>query len=139
MFWNVDPWRELERMRRDIDNLFATSYQTGRTGYPPVNVYDTGNDVLVQAELPGMTKADINVTFAEGSLTLSGTRKPLVEDGKYAAVRNERAAGEFEKSLSIPFSVVHDKISADFKNGVLTVVLPKSEEAKPKKIEVSIS
>jgi len=126
-------------MRRGIDNLFNTSYQTGKTGYPPVNVYDTGNEVLVRAELPGMVKADIGVTFAEGNLTLSGKRKPLVENGTYAVIRNERVSGEFEKNFSIPYSIVQDKISADFKNGVLTITLPKAEEAKPRKIDVCVN
>ena len=139
MFWQVDPWRELERIRREMDNLFDTNTRTVSRGYPPINVYDTGNDVKLHAELPGMTKDDINVSFTDGNLTLSGKRKPLVEDGKYTIIRSERSTGEFEKTVNIPYPVVQDKISADFKNGVLTITLPKAEEAKPKKIEVNIS
>ena len=139
MLWQVDPWRELERIRREMDSLFDTGSGSGKTGYPPVNVYDTGNDVLVQAELPGMTKEDIQITYAEGNLTLTGKRKPTMEGDKYTLIRNERSTGEFEKSLNIPYPIVQDNISADFKNGVLTITLPKAEEAKPKKIEVNIN
>jgi HSP20 family protein len=139
MFLQVDPWRELERIRREMDNLFDTGTRTVSRGYPPINVYDTGNDVKLQAELPGMTKDDINVSFTDGNLTLSGNRKPLVEDGNYTIIRSERSTGEFEKTVNIPYPVVQDNISADFKNGVLTIILPKAEEAKPKKIEVNIS
>ncbi|MBF0431435.1 MAG: Hsp20/alpha crystallin family protein [Fibrobacteria bacterium] len=139
MFWQVDPRRELERIRRDMDNLFDTNTRTVSRGYPPINVYDTGNDIKLHAELPGITKDDINLSFTDGNLTLSGKRKPLVEDEKYTIIRNERSTGEFEKTVNIPYPVVQDKISADFKNGVLTITLPKAEEAKPKKIEVNIS
>ena len=139
MFWQVDPWRELERIRRDMDNLFETNTRTVSKGYPPVNVYDTGNDVQLQVELPGLTKDDINVCYTDGNLTLSGDRKPLVEDGKYTIIRNERSTGKFEKTINIPYPIVQNSISADFQNGVLTITMPKAEEAKPKKIEVNIS
>ena len=139
MFWQVDPWRELERIRREMDNLFDTNTRTVSRGYPPINVYDTGNDVKLHAALPGMTKDDINVSFTDGNSTLTGKRKPLVDDGKFTIIRNERSTGEFEKTINIPYPIVHDSISADFKNGVLTIILPKAEEAKPKKIEVNIS
>ena len=122
-----------------MDGLFETNARTVSRGYPPVNVYDTGNDVKLQAELPGMTKDDINVSYADGNLTLTGKRKPLVDDGKFTIIRNERSTGEFEKTINIPYPIVHDSISADFKSGVLTITLPKAEEAKPKKIEVNIS
>ncbi len=139
MFLQVDPWRELEKIRREMDNLFDSNTRNVDRGYPPVNVYDTGNDVQLQAELSGMTKDDINVSYSDGNLTLSGKRKPPVEDGKYTIIRNERPIGEFEKTIKIPFPIVQNSISADFKNGVLTVTLPKAEEAKPKKIEVNIN
>ncbi len=139
MLWQVDPWRELEKIRRDMDNLFDTNTRTVSSGFPPINVYDTSNNVLVQAELPGMTKEDIDVSYADGNLILSGKRKSLVKEGEYTIIRHERCMGEFEKIVNIPYSIVQENIFAEFKNGVLTITIPKAEEAKPKKIEIKIS
>ncbi|MFC1585075.1 Hsp20/alpha crystallin family protein [Fibrobacterota bacterium] len=140
MIWNTNLWNELERMRGDMNSLFEDNFQDGRTStYPPVNVYDDKEDLTVLAELPGMAKDDVNVSFTDGSLTLSGKREPLVEDGKYSAIRNERVEGDFKKSLRIPYKLEVDKISAQFKNGVLTIKMPKAEEAKPKQIQVNIN
>lgn len=137
MLWNVDPWRELERMRSELDDMFTGGRRVGvRRSFPLVNVYDQKDNVVVNAELPGMRKEDVNITFTDGALTLSGKRGPVVDGDEAVLIRTERATGEFEKSFQIPYKIDQEKITAGFSNGMLTVTLPKSEEAKPRAIQI---
>jgi len=138
MLWNVDVWREMDRLRREMDNLFTGYERTGGAAatFPLVNIYDEKDNVVVTAELPGMTKDKVGITFADGVLTLAGKMEPLAEAKGMTVVRQERSVGDFEKTLRIPSRVQQDKISASFDNGVLTITLPKSEEAKPKTITI---
>ncbi len=137
MLWYQDPFARLERMQQDLDRLFST-YGGGRRAFPLVNIYDEEDDVVVHAELPGVEKDAVDITFSDGVLTLSGTRKSAVDRSKYTAVREERPEGDFEKSFRIPYRVNQDALKASFSNGVLIVTLPKAEEAKPKQIKVDV-
>jgi HSP20 family protein len=92
--------------------------------------------VTVTAELPGVSKEQVSITFSEGVLTISGKRDGLAKAGSMTPVRQERAVGPFEKTLRIPTKVRQDEIDASFANGVLTVTLPKAEEAKPRTITI---
>jgi len=140
MIWNTDLLGELDRMRKEMEGLFEGQYQTGKPGdYPYVNIYETKEDITVLAELPGLAQDDVSVSFINGILTLSGKKKPFVEDGKFSVIRQERAQGDFKKSLRIPNKLEENKISAKLINGVLTVTLPKVEEIKPKQIQVNIN
>lgn len=139
MLWNFDPLRELERMRRDLDSLFgATGRPAASASFPLVNVYDAKDDVIVNAELPGLTKSDVNITFSDGTLTISGRQNPADKTEGMTVIRQERSIGEFEKALKIPVKVQQDKVGAVFKDGVLTITLPKAEEAKPKQIAIEV-
>ena len=101
-----------------------------------MNVYDNRDEVIVTAELPGMTKEKVNITFMDEVLTLSGELEPISGAQNMTAVRRERSIGSFEKRVHVPFKVQQDKISASFENGVLTIKMPKAEEAKPKTITI---
>ncbi|MFP4417596.1 MAG: Hsp20/alpha crystallin family protein [Chitinispirillaceae bacterium] len=137
MLWDVDLWREMERLRREMDGLFSNyGRASGATTYPLLNVYDDKDNIVVTAELPGMTRDQVTITFSEGVLTIAGKQKPLARSKEMTVVRQERAAGEFEKTLRIPTKVEQDKISASFDNGVLTIQMPKAEEARPKTIAI---
>jgi len=137
MYWNVDVWREMDRMRKEMDGLFSNyGRATGATTYPLVNVYDGKENIVVTAELPGMSRDKVHITFADGTLTLTGKREPLASVKGMTAVRQERSTGEFEKTVRIPTKVEQEKISALFENGIMTITLPKSEEAKPKTITI---
>jgi len=139
MIFNVDLWNEMDRLRREMNSLF-TGYDraSASTTYPLVNVYDDKDAVIVTAELPGMTKEQVHITFADGALTLSGKLEPLSAAKKMTIVRQERSLGAFEKSLRIPTKIDQEKIGASFLNGILTVTLPKAEEAKPKTIQIDV-
>lgn len=134
-------WRDLFNVRNEFDRLFD---RLGREGadfsgwVPTVDVRETGDALLVEAELPGLTPGDVDVRVENGVLTISGEKRREAEEGKddsgYRIV--ERCYGRFERSFTLPRSVDADKVSAEFSNGVLTVSLPKAETAKPRKIEV---
>jgi len=137
MMWDIDLWREMDRLRREMDGLFANYGRvSGATTYPLINVYDDKDAVTVTAELPGLSKEQVNITFTDGVMTISGKVEPLARAKNMTVVRQERAEGEFEKTVRIPTKVQQDKINASFSNGVLTIRLPKAEEAKPKTIAI---
>lgn len=139
MLWNIDPWRELERMRRDIDSLFSGTNAAGITySFPLINVYDGREELTVVAELPGLAKESVTITFVDNTLTIAGKKQPLEAAKNMAVIRQERSEGDFSKSLRIPVKVNQEKISAAFKDGILTVALPKAEEAKPKTISIAV-
>ena len=103
---------------------------------PAVDLHEDKDNVVVRAELPGMTKEAIGISLHEGVLTLSGERK-FDEPSQDAAVcRSERFVGRFQRTLSLPAPVNPDKVTATYRDGILTVTLPKTEEAKPKQIAV---
>jgi HSP20 family protein len=106
---------------------------------PPVDIYDSGNQQLViKAELPDVNKDDIEITVENNTLTLRGEKKMDSSVKEEHCHRIERAYGVFSRSFSLPATVDTSKVSADYKNGVLTISLPIREEAKPKQIQVQV-
>jgi HSP20 family protein len=139
--------------RDEVDNLLNLAF--GRLGSPPadpergsqflegwfpaVDVYEDKDNLLVRAELPGMKKEDIEISLHEGFLTLSGERKSPEKQEGTETFRSERWLGRFQRTISLPCSVVPDKIKATYTDGILSVSLPKAEEAKPKQIPISVN
>jgi len=127
----------MERLRRDMNGLFSGYERTGGAAtYPLVNLYDGRDVVIVTAELPGMTREKVGITFSDGVLTIAGNLEPLADVKDMAVIRQERSMGKFEKSLRLPAKVDQNKITASFTNGILTVTLPKTEDAKPRTIAI---
>ena len=135
-----DPARELASMEIDrLHNMFSNFYGEGlsRSWVPPVDIYETADhEVVVKAELPEMKREDISVTFENNVLTLKGERKMAEEVADDRFQRLERFYGTFSRSFTLPSTVDAGHISAIYKDGVLTVRLPQSEEAKPRQISV---
>src|SRR3990172_10367672 len=127
--------RNLDRVFNDIFN--TTPFWTNvNTHFAPLaNITENDNRIRLEFELPGMVRDDIKVTVKDGLLTVSGERKEEKKDEKENYVRSEIYSGQFSRSFTLPETVEVDKISADYKNGLLTLSLPKSERAKPKTIE----
>jgi len=137
MLWDVDVWREMERLRKEMDGLFSSyGRNAGSAAYPLVNVYESGDNLVVTAELAGATRDNVSITFSSGVLTISGTQTLPKSVKNMTAVRRERTAGSFEKTVRIPVKIDTEKINASFVNGMLSVTLPKAEEAKPKSITI---
>lgn len=130
------------RPSRDLFHWFLEDFDlpgftTDDGGWlPAFDVSETDDEVIVKAELPGMDVKDIDITLTDGLLTIKGERKLEKEDKKENYHRIERRFGSFSRSLNLGASVQADSIEAGYKEGILTVTLPKAEENKPKKIEV---
>jgi len=141
----VATWPTLGRLtdlRDEIDRLFEaplarTSEFLGWT--PAFDVYEEKDNFVVKAELPGIKKEDINVSLQDGNLIISGERKSETKGEGTEFYRAERYFGKFQRAVSLPTAVATGKIKAEYKDGVLTITLPKAEEAKPKQIEVNVS
>jgi len=108
----------------------------GASWAPPVDVQETDEAYVFHAELPGLTKDDVSITLEERILTLSGERKFEETTEKNGYHRVERAYGNFTRSFSLPSEVAQEKVGAKFANGVLTITVPKAEQAKPRTIEI---
>lgn len=135
--WDVDVGSEMDRLRREMNSLFSDFGRSSGAGtYPLVNVYDNKDTIIVTAELPGMTKDKVHITYVNGALTLAGKLEPQTSTRDLTMVRQERSAGDFEKTVRIPTKIDQEKINASFNFGILTVTLPKSEDAKPKTISI---
>ena len=138
--WN--PARELASMEIDRLNHMLTDFYgagVGRSWMPAVDIFETNDrEFVVKAELPDMKRDDISVTFENGVLTLKGERKFEQETNKENYHRVERRHGTFSRSFTLPNTVDASRISAGYKDGILTIRLPQREEAKPKQIDVNI-
>ena len=130
----------LGRVRPEDDNediLSPTRFL--RTGTPPVDVEEKGNEILVTAELPGMKKDDFNVELSGDRLIIRGEKKSEREENREGYYLSECTYGHFSRSIPLPAKVQEDKVKADYKNGVLKVRLPKSDDYKTKNINVQTS
>ena len=133
--------RDLRRMRRDMNRLFgAWPVRAGWStvpGFPAMNAWTNEDSSVVTAELPGVGIEDIEITVEKDTLSLRGRREPeeLEEGASYH--RRERRFGGFTRAFRLPFHVDADEVKAEFKNGLLTIVLPRAEADKPKKIAIA--
>ncbi|HVO66424.1 MAG TPA: Hsp20/alpha crystallin family protein [Syntrophales bacterium] len=133
----MDPLRELQRLQRDINRTFSgfDSLLAVRE-YPALNVLQSGQDIIVTAELPGINPDKLNISVVNDSLTLSGSRDPEVLKESEVYHRQERNYGHFSRTINLPFAVDTDKVDASYKKGILTITLPRAEKEKPKKITI---
>jgi HSP20 family protein len=129
MRWN--PYRELS-------NFFEREMPAATTTWsPPVDIFENDSELIVKVEVPGMASKDIEVTFENNVLTIKGERRFEHETKKENYHRVEREYGAFSRSFGLPTDVDAEKIKAEYKDGMLSVVLPKKELAKPKGIKVN--
>lgn len=149
MVWEITPlrpFRELERMRREMDRLWDSFVEEKprRKGeeavelLPSLDLSETKNDLVVKAELPGIDPKDIDISLSEGVLTIKGEKKQEKEEKEENYHIIERSYGAFTRSVRLPRDVQSEKINASYKNGILKVTLPKSEEAKKKEIKIKV-
>jgi HSP20 family protein len=135
-------WHEMDRFRRGMDQLLGQLGTEGRNApglavqYPPVNVWQDEGNLYVEAELPGMKQDDLEIYVTEGDqLTVQGERRPYTPE-KGVWHRQERGFGRFGRTFTLPVPVDADKVEARFEHGVLHLTLPKSEQARPRRITV---
>jgi HSP20 family protein len=134
-------------MQREINRMFDGFFQGGARAdenlfpsvwTPAVDVAEHDDEYLVKVELPGVAKDDVKITMQENILTVRGEKKQEKETKESDYHRVERSYGSFQRSFTLPTTVKNDKIEAAYKDGILTITLPKAEEAKPKQIDVKV-
>jgi len=140
-----DPYRELATLQDRMNRLFQETAGSGETSLtnsgafvPPVDVYENEHGLRLKLEVPGIDEKDLDVRIENNVLTVRGERKFEKEEKEENFHRIERRYGSFVRSFSLPNTVDSEKVSADYKNGVLTLELGKKAEAKPKQIKVNI-
>jgi HSP20 family protein len=131
--------RRMDRVWEEMDSSWSDSSTSGRThsssAWPRLNLYDEGSNLVLKADVPGLSEKDVHVTLNESGVSISGERKVAAPEG-YSAHRQERNSFRFSRSLSLPCKVDPEQTQASVKNGVLTVTFAKAPEAQPRQIAV---
>jgi len=140
-----DPLREVRRIWDEMDRLFSGFFERWpelgerEVGFAPaIDVSETESEVQITAEVPGIEPKDISIKVQDDTLIISGEKKREKEEKGRTYHRVERCYGRFERAIRLPSEVEADKAKASYKNGVLTITIPKSEKVKPKEIKVEI-
>lgn len=142
--WETSTLNRLSNLREEIEQLFESPFGKATAeleffGWTPtLDVYENKDSFIVRVELPGMKKEDIQLSLHENCLTVSGERRYDEKNGAEPS-RAERFFGRFQRTFTLPKPVQSDKVQAQYRDGILTITLPKTEESKPKQIEVRVS
>ena len=135
-----DPFATLAAVQRAMENVMGADWVGARTSgsgaYPPVSVFNDGEDFVVVAELPGVRKQDLDVQVRGDTLRIKGKKTVAYED-KASVHRREREAGEFDRTLTLPAQLDATKVAADYRDGVLTVRLPRAESERPRSVAIN--
>jgi HSP20 family protein len=142
-----EPVRELNTVQNEVNRLFNTLFEahpgtsgaTQRRWIPAMDLVETDEDLVLRADLPGLSEKDVNIEVEDNVLTISGERKTEHEERKEGYYRVERASGSFTRSLTLPDGIDPDRVRASFDRGVLEVRIPKPEQRKPRKVTISAS
>jgi HSP20 family protein len=146
----TNPWdlmRDLASMQERMNRILGTAYERGHEDMtsrgswtPPVDIFETdAREIVMKAELPGLKREDIDITVENNTLTIRGERKrdENVRDDRYH--RTERTYGSFSRSFTLPNTLDANKVRAEYREGVLSIVVPVREEARPRQIQVEVS
>jgi len=137
-----EPAREMMTLREAMDHLFDDAFtrpfrlSNGFGSVPSVDMYQTDNEIVVKAAIPGVKTDDVQINVTGELLTIKGEVKEKEEVKEKAYHLREQRWGTFERSIALPTEVIADKAKAEFENGVLTITLPKAEEVRPKSINI---
>ena len=142
-----DPVREFETMASRFNSLFGSALEPTGNGdgaafgdwMPAIDIQETDAEFLVKTDLPALKREDVRVALEDGTLVIEGERKQEKEEKGKKFHRVERHYGRFVRRLSVPSGIDPQKVAADFKDGVLNVHLPKSAEAKPRAVDITVS
>jgi HSP20 family protein len=136
----ADPFDALFNLQRALEGRPASDWlhdQTTSQGpFPPINVFQQGEDILAIIELPGVEKGSLNVQAKENTIRIAGKKSVAYPDG-VSIHRRERMSGEFDRTLTLPVQLDPDRIKAEYRDGILALLLPRSERDKPRSIKIS--
>ena len=139
-----EPFREMESLRQEMDRLFdrfALGFDGGREGLacaPAAEMDETDSEILLKLEVPGLEAKDLKVEVTEDLVSIAGERKSETKTEEKGMMRSEFYYGQFERRIPLPTHVQNDKVEAEYKNGILTLTLPKSEEEKRKVVKINV-
>ena len=135
----ISPLERLYALQREMDRAFDTEVNgTTAAWVPAMDVVETPNEVLCHLEVPGLTSEDIDIRVQDNMLVVSGEKKAADQEQKEGAFRSiERRYGRFERSFTLPRTIDTQNVTARHENGVLTIVLPKAEASKPRRVEIA--
>ncbi len=142
-----DPFREMSALQERMNRLmsdFRTRAPLGEeemaqgSWIPPVDIYETKDSIVLNIELPGVTKDDMTLEVKDSTLTIRGEKKVEKDLKEESFHRMERTYGSFMRAFTLPSTVQQEKVKAKFKDGILEIQIPKAEEAKPKQIKVEV-
>jgi HSP20 family protein len=142
---HLEPFRDFVSLREAMNSLLEDSFvrplAPGASAVRafPVDIYQTENELVVRASVPGVRPEELSIAVLNGVLTLKGETKPHSIEGNGQWLRQEIGHGAFERSFELPFRVQAEKAQAHFEHGLLTVTLPKAEDAKPRQIKISVN
>lgn len=135
-----DPFRPLLNLQRTLDTFRTSDWlargPSGTGAYPPLNVFRRGDDVVIVTELPGIRRDDVDIQIQDDRVRISGRKNIEYAEGA-SLHRRERVAGVFDRTVAIPIEVDADRVAAQYRDGVLTLVLPRAERGKPKSITIN--
>lgn len=135
-----DPFDTLLTLQQALDSFRSSSWldpgPSGSGGYPPMNVFRKGDDFIIITEIPGMKKSDLDVQVKGNTVRIAGSKSVSFPE-KAAVHRRERLAGKFDRAISLPVQVNPDGVKAEYRDGILAVLLPRAEQDKPRSIQVA--
>jgi HSP20 family protein len=138
--WYADPFETLFAFQRALENRLSSDWlgnTTAGTGtYPPINVFQRGNDLVAIIELPGVNKEDLNIQAKDNTIRVAG-RKSIDYPQDVSVHRRERLSGEFDRTLVVPMQIDPEGIKAEYNDGLLALFIPRAEQDKPRTIEIS--
>jgi HSP20 family protein len=136
----ADPFDALLQFQRALDNFRASSWlgtsPSGGGAYPPVNVFQKGDDIVVITEVPGIRKADIQIQVKGNTIRISG-RKSVDYGERSSLHRRERMAGNFDRAVTVPVEIDDERVRAECRDGILALYLPRAERDKPKSVTIA--
>lgn len=133
---SADPIGELRRLQREM-SCFFDDYAGNASPYPLLNLWGTPEEAVVEALVPGMEPKDLSITLQGDVLLLEGERKAEAAAEKVTAIRLERSAGRFSRTVRLPFEVEPSKVAAKYENGLVRITLPRKESTKPRRIAIA--
>jgi HSP20 family protein len=141
---SMDRWGNVSEIQTEVNRLFdnffgrSASAAAGRAWAPPVDLYETKDDLVLSMEVPGVRDKDVTVSITGDLLSVKGERRFEHDTKEQQVLHVERVYGKFERLVQLPIPIQADKVTASYRDGVLEIRLPKAEEIKPKEIKVDI-